>query len=729
MTRTEYLRAQALSGANKCCRTPLPRVSFKDESCSISERKAKALRYIFENMPIYIGKKELIVGTRTFFTPNKGNEDGHDVFQYQLSTCIPYVNERDIERFGCNQEYMNKTHYTPDFGIILNKGIDAIIEEAENKKNDASLKLHNVEFLSSVVIAYTGLKNMILRYSQKAAEMAAAAEEDEKAELLEIAEVCENISAHAPKNFREAVQLLWFAHLGTIIESFQFVTYGRLDVILDRFLGDTPTEEAQQIIECLLLKMYDQADLVASYLGKHSAQLVVTLGGVLPNGENAVNRVTMMFLDAVDKIRLPEPEFNLRLSSKNPPDFLDRAAELSVSGCNFISYYNDDLFVESLHQSGIPLEYARDYGFDLCQDINIPGKGDFWLVDSTSLANVLLDLLEKKRDFSGFDQLIKEYKAQLSSEINDLVEKYNVGEKQLSLYAEGKYDEYFDAIKNQKKPADRNGSSPMSPLPLLSALYHGSVENALDVIFEPYPIKSKGFFVGVAVEGINALSAIKKTVFEDKTLTLDEIYTACLDDFAGQRGEIIRNMLWNCPKWGNDDDYVDLIGKEILEFAMMECNKHKTYLGAEVLGGIHQPHPVHRGSWLMATPNGRHAKAPVAVTLTPESGSAHNGATAILNSASKIDPMLVKWNFCVQVNYFASVFGGNEGKEIFKTLLNTYFEKGGLQHQPNVLDVEELKRAQLEPEKYKDLIVRLWGVSAHFVDLPRYIQDELISRF
>jgi formate C-acetyltransferase len=131
----------------------------------------------------------------------------------------------------------------------------------------------------------------------------------------------------------------------------------------------------------------------------------------------------------------------------------------------------------------------------------------------------------------------------------------------------------------------------------------------------------------------------------------------------------------------------------------------------------------------MATPEGRCASTPVAVTLTPESGTAKCGATAILRSASKLDPMLIKWNFCVQINYFASVFKGNEGKEIFKRLLMGYFKSGGMQHQPNVSDVEELRKAQLDPTKYKDLVVRLWGVSAHFVDLPRELQDEMIARF
>ena len=187
--------------------------------------------------------------------------------------------------------------------------------------------------------------------------------------------------------------------------------------------------------------------------------------------------------------------------------------------------------------------------------------------------------------------------------------------------------------------------------------------------------------------------------------------------------------MWNCPKWGNDDPYVDDIAKDILEFSLNECRKYKTHLSGQVLGGIHQPHPVPNGAKLMATPEGRKKGSPVAVTLTPESGTMQNGPTAVLCSAAKIDPMLIQWNYCVMVNYFASVFKGNNGKDIFKDLLLGYFGSGGLQHQPNVLDVDTLKSAQLEPEKYKDLIVRLWGVSAHFVDLPRELQDEMIARF
>ena len=729
MTRTEFLREQAVSGANKCRRAPLPPLSVRDEPCGLNQRKALALKLIFDTMPVYVGPRELIVGTRTLLPAKAGNEDGHDICEYGLGTGIPYLTLDEIERFGQDLSYNNKTHYTPDFSIILHKGIDGIIREAEERMADPALLDLNRDFLSAVSVAYTGLKNLINRYAEEAARMAETAEGEDRAELAEISRICRKISGDRPDTFREAIQLLWFAHLGTIIESFEFINYGRLDVILGEFLGDTPRDEALQLLECLLIKMYDQADLNITYLGKYAAQLVVTLGGVLSDGENAVNDVTMLFLDAIDCVRLPEPEFNLRINSKNPPAFLDRAAELTVSGCNFVSYYNDDLFVESLRRAGLPPEYAREYAFDLCQDINVPGKGDFFLCGSLSVAFALMHLLGRRRDFATFEELTDALKADLAGGVEASVQHFRAGEEQMELYARGRLDEYFDGIQNHGKPVGRGGANPMAPLPFMSALYHGCIEQGLDVAFQPYPVKEKGIFIGTATEGVNSLAAIKRVVYDQGLYTLEEIWKACESNFEGEEGRIIKSILWSCPKWGNDDDYVDSIAVDVLEFALKECTKYKTYHGGQVLGGIHQPHPVPTGAGLMATPEGRAAWTPVAVTLTPESGTMRNGPTAVLRSACKLDPMLIQWNFCVMINYFSSVFRGNPGKENFKTLLTGYFRAGGLQHQPNVSDVEEMKRAQADPERYKDLIVRLWGVSAHFVDLPRELQDEMIARF
>lgn len=729
MTRVEFLREQTLSGKNKCKRAPLPKMSVADAPFCLFERKALALKAIFDTMPIFIGPRELIVGTRTYFKPNPGNEDGHDNFAYSLAAAVPYVNEKDVARFGRDQSYVNKTHTTPDFSIILEKGIGGILDDIYERKCDPTLNDVKIESLAAMSIAYSGLSNLIRRYADEALSMAESSEGDERDELIEISRICKKISTDKPESFREAVQLLWFAHLGTIIESFEFVNYGRLDVILGKYLGDTPRDTALEIIECLLLKMYDQADILCTYLKKYAAQLVITLGGVLPNGENAVNEVTMLFLDAIDVTRLPEPEFNLRISSKNPPEFLDRAAKLTVSGCNFVSYYNDDLFVESLNLAGIPIEYARSYGFDLCQDVNIPGVGDFFVCSMISIVHHLIEVLKRKRDYESFDDLLEYLKTTVANVIRSGVDRYNAAESLVDMYANGKTEEYFALIKNEGRAPDRANNSPMAPLPLLSGMYHGCIENALDFVFRPFPLKDIGIFFSTTTETVNSLSAIKNVVFDKKAFTLDQVFAACESNFECENGKIIQSMLWNSPKWGNDDDYVDLIAKDLLEFCLRECKKYKTFLGGQVLGGIHTPHPVPTGAGIMATPDGRRAKAPVAVSMTPHSATAKCGPTATLRSASKIDPMLVQWNYCVMVNYFSSVFNGNDGEETFKSLLKGYFKAGGMQHQPNVTNVEDLKKAQLEPEKYKDIIVRLWGVSAHFVDLPRELQDEMIARF
>lgn len=730
MTRTEFLRQQTVSAANKCCRAPLPAMSVANAPCSLPERKALALKEVLERMPVYIGPKELIVGTRTFYAPNPGNEDGHNVSGYGVFGGIPYVTQEEIQLFGKDMSYVNKSHFTPDFGIILDKGIDGILADVKQKQKDPTLHQVNRDFLSSVAIAYEALRTMILRYGAQAKLQAAEADPARRQELLEIARICQKVSAAPPDTFHEALQLLRFAQLGAMIESFEFVNYGRLDVLLGRFLKDTPREKARQLIECLLLKMYDQVDLEASYLGNYAAQLTLTLGGVLPNGESAVNEVTMLFLEAVENTRLPEPEFNLRLNSKNPPEFLDKAAQLTIQGCNFISYFNDDQFIANLHAADIPLEDARNYSFDVCQDIHIPGKGDFWQALGGPLIFLLMDLLKEDHAFATFADLLAAFKKQIAAHLDNVIGAYIQAEEHLALYAQGNTDAFFKGIREENKPAGiPNAATPMAPLPLLSGLYHGCIENALDQTLAPMPIKHKGLYFGSCVEAANSLAAIKKVVYDEKRFTLEQVYQACENNFSDSQGKLIRSLLWNSPKWGNDDDYVDMIAKDLIEFALKECHKYRTFYGGRILSGVHQPHIVLYGTRLMATPEGRPAGAPITVTLTPESGTMKNGVTAAFRSAVKLDNTLLQWNCCIMMNYFASVFQGNNGAETFKALLNGFFRSGGLQHQPNVSDVEAMKRAKLEPEKYKDLVVRLWGVSAHFVDLPAEMQDEMIARF
>ncbi len=153
MTRTEFLKHQTVSGRNKCRRMPMPPMSVADAPCSLPERRALALCAVLDNAPVFIGEKEQIVGARTLFAPHEGNEDGHDIFAYGTATLVPYIHEREKQRFGCDQSYSNKAHYTPDYRIVLEKGIDGIIAEAEQRKADTTLHAVNIDFLSSVIVA------------------------------------------------------------------------------------------------------------------------------------------------------------------------------------------------------------------------------------------------------------------------------------------------------------------------------------------------------------------------------------------------------------------------------------------------------------------------------------------------------------------------------------------------------------------------------------------------
>ena len=201
---------------------------------------------------------------------------------------------------------------------------------------------------------------------------------------------------------------------------------------------------------------------------------------------------------------------------------------------------------------------------------------------------------------------------------------------------------------------------------------------------------------------------------------------ACRNNFEGC--EPLRQRLLAAPKWGNDDDEVDLLGKELLEFACQEILKHRIDSEARFLSGIHQPHHVTGGARVGATPDGRKAGQPFPVTMAPVNGTERKGPTAVIKSVTKIDPMLCQWNSALTLSFHPTAITGEEGLRKFESFLQTFLLLGGIQLQTNVVDTETLRAAQREPEKYRDLVIRVWGFSAYFVDLSPGYQEEVIAR-
>lgn len=751
MQRLEILRENAIKTEHGKVRIVMPKSwQTKDMDCGLSQRKAHGIKMILENMPLYIGEEELIVGTRSMYSETDGTGTSVSCFSYV--TMPPYVNEKDIEYFGFNHENITKAHYAPDYDIVINLGINGIIKKTENAMKCYKLE-DQLDFGHSVLIVYKALQKLIIKYSEYAKELAGKeSNQRRKKELLEISDTCKNISNKPASNLKESCQLFWFLYLAVIIENFQFINYGRIDQIFNKYLTNETDLEIEEVVGSLLIKMYDQLDLFLvdkDLMGKYSAQHNITIGGIKRDGTDGSNRVTKAILNALKTTRLPEPLISVRVNSISPDWLLNLSCGLSVSGLNCMAYYNDDKVIDSLNTVGIDIEDARDYGFGLCQDILIPGRGDHYCSGGINLTYILLDFIDKHKDESlTYKEFYNLYLQRLKEDIKNNINGYNDWEYALNEYNKGNKDIYFKYIKEGKIDVDAPSlglstaqaaasdtkelkeiyvQTLMSALPFSSSLYYGCVETGIDISRGGSIRKDKGIMILSPVVAFNSLIALKKVVFEDKIYTLNEVHNALKHNFEGF--EEMRQILWNSPKWANDDDYVDDDVVELIHFVSDEINKYSTPSGGRHLSGIHQPHPVFAGRNISATPEGRFAGTPIPITISPENGTLHNGPLAAMKSASKFDYHRIQWNNCLMLQYHSSTFASEDGVLQFTQMTQRYFNLGGLQHQPNVVNIEKLKDAQINPEEHKNLIIRMWGVSAHFVDLPKDVQDEFIARY
>ena len=752
MNRIKRLREATLQTAHACVRVDMPTTwDTKDLDCSLPERKALAIRKIFEEMPLYIGEDELIVGTRTIYR-RTADDDVKSAFSYLAMPS--YVSEKDVAYFGFNQEFVSKAHYAPGFEFVLELGIGGLLDKVDQCYADYKLQ-DQKDFGSSVRLVYEGLQILIRRYSDYAYELAAkTADPQRKAELEKIGSGCSHIAYGVPRDLQEAAQLYWFLYLGTVVENFQFINYGRIDQTLGRYLNGETEEQIKELMGCLLLKMYDQYDLILvdkNLMGRYSAQHNITIGGVTRDGRDGCNAVTKGILQALALTHLPEPLISVRVHDSAPDWYLELASQLTVSGLNCMAYYNDPQYIKNMTAVGIPVEDARDYGFGLCQDVLIPGRADHYCSGGINLTLELLDYMDWVKDDESltYDSFFEGYLDHLRKVVDHNMEGYNLWEEAIKAWNEGNRDTFFRYVREKKiipdepalglnaaQAARSEGSdednelyiqSLMSPLPLTSAMYLGCIDSGIDITRCGCVRKDRGVMICGPVVAFNSLAALKLVVFEQKRYTLRQVWDAMKENYQGH--EEMRQRLWNAPKWSNDDDYVDQDAVKVVEVTGAEINKYSTPYGGRHLSGVHQPHPVFAGRAVPATPEGRFAGTPIPVTISPENGTMNNGPVAAMRSAAKMPAKYLQWNICLMLQYYSSTFSVNGGAEKFANLLRAYHKMGGIQHQPNVVDLDALKDAQVHPENYKDLIIRMWGVSAHFVDLPRDVQDEFIARY
>lgn len=666
-------------------------------SVSLAERKASALQNMLMEMPVAIGDDELIIGTRTVFQPVREHVVAIDDPSSDVSFCAfpHYLTDEERVALGSpGWEGSSKGHQVAGYAKILRFGFQGIIEQTEQRlqgEDDPSKQA----FLRAVITAYQGAISLALRYSALAEELASHHDGLRFQELIHIADVCRHIAQFPAHTLHQAIQLFWFAHLAVIVENQALMSFGRLDQTLAPYWDTCSAEDAQELLECLIIKMNDQADIRQGE-GFYGSDNVV-LSGMLSDGSDATNVVSYACLRALDRLRLPNPLFNVRLHRLSPKKLINQACALSCQGVSQLAFYNDDTIVPALAGAGFPLTESRNYALDACQDILIEGLTDFFMGGHIHLTPILLNTLDQVDDDSSFEDVMAKYRELILQKVVTLPEESRV------------IDEPYRC----------------SPALFLSGSMDGCIENAVDITQGGLPYLNKGVFLMSPVNAVNSLAALKKVVYDDQFATLSQLKQACSRNFEGD--DLLRQRLLTASKWGNDDDYVDLLAKELFE-STCKLVQQQNYRNKPYLSGIHQPHHVGSAKGVGATPDGRKAGEPFPVTLTPSNGSEKHGPTAVIRSLTKIDPMVCQWNHAFNMQLQPQTVDGEPGLARYIALLRTYFDLGGIQWQGNVLSPDELRAAKQDPEDHRNLIVRVWGFCARFVDLSPDYQDEIIAR-
>jgi len=623
-----------------------------------------------------------------------------------------------------------------DYEKVFSKGLNGYIADIDRQlasldmldanNIDKSVFLRAAKMTLKAAIAYAG------RHAQLARDMAKEeANVHRRKELERIAENCEWSPANPPRTFQEALQTINIIHVVLSLDAGAFIWIpGRLDKYLYPYFrkdideGRISKEEAQVILECQLLKYNDSKILWSSmhalFFSGNPTVHVVTVGGVNADGIDSTNDLSYMILECYKHLRLQQPELMVPIHKGTPDAFLRSVCELIRLGTGHPKVGCLDTMQKMKAAEKFPytIEELRNISWAGCGEVTIPGKergGPDWAWYTGPMVALELALNNGKSRLTG---------EQWGLETGDP-------------RAFKSYDELMDAWKKQMANAIRHtcihrgamllAHRELVPTPFKSVFLDDCIERGLDATRGggKYNAQS-GSNVGVTTCG-DALAAIKKLVFETKKVTLAELLEALDNNFEGQ--EELRQLLLSAPKFGNDDDYVDFITRDMARFANYEHRKHPELYGgiqrdtyAAVTGGV----PI--GRMLGATPDGRKASAPLNEGgISPHQGRDVKGPTAVMKSVSKID-----WQTCnggvLNMKFTTNALKGEDGLQALMALLRSYDRMGGYHVQFNCVDLATLRDAQKHPEKYQDLLVRVGAYASYFVQLSACLQEEIIER-
>jgi pyruvate formate-lyase/glycerol dehydratase family glycyl radical enzyme len=786
--RITKLKDEVVSIKPKICieRARLVTESYKEtEPLPMVIRRARALEKILLNMSIYISDGELIVGNQA------SRPRSAPIFpEYSWDWIVEEIDsydKRPSDKFEISEDdkkrllellkfWKGKTvkdrvlatqtkdvlrdkevgvlgwegnvtagqgHIVVDYEMVLKNGFKGVIKKSQEKLKSLNLTdpedLRKRPFLKAVSIVFHSGIRFGKRYAKLAQKL--ASEETEpmrKKELESIAKICDCIPENPPRNFKEAMQMVWFVQLILQIESNgHSVSLGRFDQYMypyyrrDMEAGTLTKEEALELIECFYIKLFSVNKIRpwshTRFVSGYPTYQNLIVGGQTEDGRDATNELSYLCLDALADVRLSEPNFYVRYHDNMPEDFLRKCIDVIKIGFGMPALVNDKVIIPSLMNRGVTLEDAMNYSTMGCLEVQVPGK---WGYRSNGKSKFnLLKILElalnngldprtgiqlcegegNLADFKSFDDVMKAWEKQLK---------------------------FFMALQVTADNINDLAIEELAPDVFCSALVHDCLDRGKTLMEggAVYDIMS-GCQVGVANVG-NSLSAIKELVFDKNIISLEELDKVLKNNFEGIEGRRVQELLINrAAKYGNDDDYVDLITKKAFDIYVNGIEKYKnTRYGRGPIGGIFTPATVTisanvpSGAIVGATPDGRKAGEPTNDGVSPVHGTEKHGPTAVVKSVTKLSTLLMTGGQLLNMRFNKTMLNSEETLEKFIALLRTFFDRYGWHVQFNMISSDVLKQARRHPDKHKDLVIRVAGYSALFVSLDPVVQGDIINR-
>lgn len=617
--------------------------------------------------------------------------------------------------------------------ILMKKGMLDIQAEARAKL--ASLDYANpddldkIYFYKAVIETAEGVMIYARRLSEYAIRLAAGESDPvRRAELEEIARVNARVPAHAPTTFHEAIQAVWTIESLLVVEENQTgMSIGRVDQYMFPFYqadieaGRLTPYEAFDLAGCMLIKMSEMMWITSEGSSKFFAGyqpfVNMCVGGLTRDGHDATNELTYLLMDAVRHVKIYQPSLATRVHNGSPQQYMEKIVDVVRAGMGFPAVHFDDTHIKMMLAKGVSIEDARDYCLMGCVEPQKAGRLYQWTSTAYTQWPMAIELVLNHGVPLWYGKCVTPDSGPLES--FDSWEKFeNAVKDQIR---------YITRLTGTATVISQRVHRELAPKPLMSIMYEGCMENGRDV--------SAGgamynFGPGVVWSGLatyaDSMAAIKKLVYDDKKYTLAQLNEALRADFEGFP-QILRDCQ-DAPKYGNDDDYADSIAAGIIEFTEKEHRKIRTLYSTLSHGTLSISNNTPFGMMTGASANGRRAWKPLSDGISPSQGSDVNGPTAIIKSVSKLpcDSMNIG-----QVHNFKLMSGlleTPEGRASLISLIRAASVFGNGEMQFNYLTNETLLEAQRKPQDHRDLVVRVAGYSAFFVELCEDVQNEIISR-